>query len=92
MTTLRFDEDNLADTAAMVRCLNEYVADMTVPQLVEHMRHTANASLGDTLGFVSTAGYMLTAFRNLSGEVEVRASVTTYNVRKGLERLVGEQQ
>lgn len=86
MTTLVFDEDNLLETAQMVRCLNEHVADMPAEYLVEHMRWTARV-LNDKLGFVSTGGYMLTAYKTESGEVAVRASVTSYNVRKGLERL-----
>lgn len=86
---LEFDDANLESVAKIVLHTNPHAADRweTVDNLVFSMRAMAAGSSSKDLGFVSTAGYMLTFFKTSGDKIGVRASVTDYNIMKYLEKV-----
>lgn len=86
---LEFDDANLESVAKIVLHTNPHAADRweTVDNLIFNMRATAAGAVSDALGFVSTAGYMLTFFKTSGDKIGVRASLTDYNVMKYLEKV-----
>lgn len=85
---LKFDEANLESVAKIVLMTNPHAADRweNVDELVYNMRTTAYGGFTEDLGFVSTAGYMLTYYKSGEDEVSVRASLTDYNLLKFFEK------
>jgi hypothetical protein len=82
---LEFDEVNLERTAKIVLATNPHAADRwDLTSLIFNMRAVAAAQSTANLGFVSTAGYMLTFFKSRD-KIGVRASVTDYNIEQYLK-------
>ena len=84
---IQFDEDNLLETAKVVIQVNEYMRDQTPQNMVEHMKRTAYSSGSKDLGYVSTAGYVLSFFKGANdNEICVKASISTHTVERFLEK------
>lgn len=84
--TLEFDDANLESVANLILITNPHAADRwDLSGLIFNMRAMAAGNVSEKLGFVSTAGYMLTYFRADGDTIGVRASITGFNVQKFLE-------
>lgn len=87
ISNMVFDMENLRDTADVVRVLNPHAEHFTTKELVEQMISTAReARLETDLGYVSTRGFMLSAFKCARDErIHIKASVSSYCVASYLK-------
>ena len=84
--TTKFLISEFVQTAEAISLLNPYVKDMTVLEIRNHMIQTLN-STDDTVGYVSTLGYVLTFYRPEGhNEVWCKPSVDSYTVIRFFER------
>lgn len=75
-----FDESNLKETAEAVIRINSFTKEFTVQGLIDHMKITAQDFFTYNLGYISTYGYVLNAYRDENGDVGIKASVSSYTV------------
>ena len=92
MINIDFDEEDMMETALVVRAINPHVSDMTPEQLVENMKRTANSSFNTRrkTEYVSTYGYVLTLYKADKNTYMVKPSVSAFTVKSYLERKVAE--
>lgn len=81
-----FDDENLRETAEVIQILNPYARDRTTESLMDHMRRTASESLDNSMGYVSTLGYTLSAYKSSDGQIGVKASVATHMIKDWLKK------
>jgi len=85
-----FDYDELRETAEVVLKINPSTDGWTVNDMVQRMEDDARRTLHEPKGYLSTYGYVLTAFPYLdTGKIGIKASVNSYTIasylgRKGL--------
>jgi deoxyribodipyrimidine photolyase-like uncharacterized protein len=87
MNMLEFDEENLVETAKAVLLVNPFVSDMSVDQLVQRMKDTANRTNWSKYGYVSTLGFVLTAYPLDKKTTGIKASVSAFSVIRAMEAL-----
>jgi hypothetical protein len=83
---LVFDDDTLRETAEMLFMINPYTQHMSIDEIVQHMKRTASESLTRKLGYVSTLGYVLTAYSRLDGDIGVKASIASYTLKEYIQK------
>ena len=85
MPKYRFDFDEMLETAKVLLVLNPSVEGMTPMELVSHMESRAYQNLTKPQGYLSTYGYVLTAFPYPgTDEIGIKASISAYTVRQYL--------
>jgi len=85
--TIEFDEENLHETADVVCMLNPHAAAYGgVDALVDHMKNAAETTNWSRYGYVSTLGYVLSAYHIDKNTLGIKASVSAYTVKTFLQR------
>lgn len=92
MINIEFDDEEMMETAFVVMAINPAVSDMSVQQLVENMKRTANSSFNARrkTEYVSTYGYVLTLYKADKDTFMVKPSVSAFTVKSYLERKAAE--
>ena len=89
---IEFDMDSLQDTAEALKIMNpKYLESWgldTTERIVSEMMHVARSNLGPKkMGYVSTGGFVLTAYTNPYDKFAVKASVSAFCAKEFAQKL-----
>lgn len=89
MKTIEFDEENLRETADVLSVINPVIADSNwggVDETIRHMKNVAHATNWSRYGYVSTLGYVLSAYRIDKNTIGIKASISPFTIKSFFER------
>jgi len=85
MTNIMFDEHNLEETAKVIQRINPSASNMSVIDIMMHMKNTAHSVSWTKGGYVATLGYTLSSYRGMNtDDVHIKSSVSSWTVAQYL--------
>lgn len=94
MINIEYDDEDMLETARVIRAVNPHAHTMTVAQIVDHMKYTADGVFNQRrkTEYVSTLGYVLTLYKADKNTFMIKPSVSAFTVESFLKErgMLGE--